>query len=271
MKTLLLIRFAVITVLFLIPSISNAQFEFAIGYQNSSPSGAMSTFITQPSHGFSVDLAYRIPSTNLSFGTQISQSNYGHERREDTYRFDNGYEGTVNVDITNIHGNASLYLKYDLLKDVFAMPYLIAGGGISHFSTDLSIMDPREEFTSDCPKPLETSTLVSDQTGHLFLGGGMRFDFSYVFKSLERRNVLFDFRVTYLDGGEVRYMSMNAPGGVVLPGSSENVLFDFASAAQPDIIHEYHAGSSYRTKMQMLTINLGLTLVPGKWDWSWFE
>lgn len=271
MKKIVIHYFVFFVALFLLPSLAQAQFELGFGYLNSTPSGAMGTYIPQSSHGISMDFAYRIPRTNLSVGVQFGGSEYGSERREDTYRFNNGYEGTVNVEVANLFTNNSMYLKYDILDNVFAQPYLLFGGGFSNFSTELSITDPREEFTSNCPKPLENNTLISDRTGYLLFGGGMRFDLSYAFKSLERRNVLFDIRLTYLNGAEVSYMSLNEPNASPTTVGRENVLFDFASAAQPDVIHEYHAGSSYRTKMQLVTINAGIIIVPGKWNWDWFE
>jgi hypothetical protein len=58
-------------------------------------------------------------------------------------------------------------------------------------------------------------------------------------------------------------MSLDEPIVNNTPVRGENVSFDFASAAQPDIIHQYHAGSSYRTRMQFITFNAGLIYVFG--------
>jgi hypothetical protein len=271
MKKIFTYYFAFFAAFFLFPSLVQAQFEAGIGYLNGTPSSTMRSYITRSSHGISVDLAYRIPKTNLSVGVQFAVSQYGYEKREETYRFDNGYEGNVNVEVTNFFTNNSMYLKYDILDNVFAQPYLLLGGGFSNFSTELSIIDPREEFTSDCPKPLEITTLIRDRTSYLLLGGGLRFDLSYPFKSLQRRKVLFDLRLTYLNGGEVRYMSLNEPNITPTTVGRENILFNFASAAQPDVIHEYHAGSSYRTTMQFITVNAGIFIVLEKWNWEWLD
>ncbi|MCH6201793.1 hypothetical protein MMU07_19590 [Aquiflexum sp. LQ15W] len=120
--------------LVLVPTLSHAQFEFGLGYLNSAPRGAMSNFINQAGHGVSADVAYRIPSTNLSLGVQFASSTYGYEKREESYRFNNGYEGNVNVEIYNIFSNNSAYIKYDILKEAFAQPYLFFGGGYSSIS-----------------------------------------------------------------------------------------------------------------------------------------
>jgi hypothetical protein len=263
MKNRLIFLTAFLMPLLLIPTFSQAQFEVGLGYLNSTPRGPMSTYINRASHGFSTDLAYRIPKTKLSVGVQFAISDYGYEKREELYRFDNGYEGNVDVEIYNLFTNNSAYIKYDIVDNGFAQPYLFFGGGLSNISTDLSIIDPREAFTSDCPKPLETTTLVSDRTSYLLLGGGLRFDLSYPFKSLQRRTWLFDVRLNYLNGGEVRFMSLNEPNNNLTTARGENVSFDFVSAAQPDVIHEYHAGSSYRTHMQFITVNAGLFYVFG--------
>lgn len=250
--------------LFLTPSVSHAQFELGIGYLHSTPRGPMSTYMNGVGHGFSMDIAYRIPRTNLSVGLQFAESRYGFEEREDKYRFTNGYEGNVNVEIYNYFSNNNAYLKYDLLNDIFAQPYVFIGGGLSRIYTDLSIIDPREEFTSDCPKPLETSTLIKDRTSYLLLGGGLRFDLSYPIKSLEKRKLLLDIRMNYLNGGEVRYMSLNKPNVNTSFLPAENVLINFASIAQPEVIHEYHAGSSFQTRMQLITLNASLIYVFNK-------
>lgn len=263
MKKRLLFLVSFLMTLVLVPSLSHAQLEVGIGYLHSSPRGSMSNYINRAAHGLSTDFAYRIPRTNLSIGVQFAISEYGYEKREERYRFDNGYEGNVNVEIYNSFSNNSAYLKYDILNNVFVQPYLFFGGGFSNIYTELSIIDPREEFTSDCPKPLESTTLVSDRTSYLLLGGGFRFDLSYPFKSLERRKLLFDIRINYLNGGDVLYMSLDEPTINNTPVGGENVSFDFVSAAQPDIIHEYHAGSSYRTHMQFITVNAGLFYVLG--------
>jgi hypothetical protein len=253
----------VFSLIFLSPSVSHAQFEVGMGYLHSTPRGPMSTNMNGAGHGFSLDIAYRIPRTNLSVGLQFAESRYGFEERKDTYRFANGYEGDVNVEIYNYFSNNNAYLKYDLLKEAFAQPYLFIGGGLSRIYTDLSIMDPREVFTSDCPKPLETTTLLKDRTSYLLLGGGMRFDLSYPIKSLERRKLLLDIRLNYLNGGEVRYMSLNKSNSNPSALPAENILISFASAAQPEIIHEYHAGSSFQSRMQLITVNAGLVFVFG--------
>ena len=262
------IYFASLSVLFsLLFSFSiatHAQVELGMGYLHSVPRGPMSTYMNGAGSGFSFDLAYRVPRTNLSVGFQFADSRYGFEEKEDRYRFANGYEGNVNVEIHNHFSNTNLYLKYDLLKNTFTQPYLFVGGGLGQMYTDLFLYDPREVLTSDCPKPLETTTLLKDRTSYLLLGGGFRIDLSYPIKSLERRKLLLDLRINYLNGGEVRYMSLNKTHPTSSPVPTENVLVNFASAAQPDIIHEYHAGSTFQTRMQLITINAGLVYIFNK-------
>lgn len=257
-------RISLFAALIFLPLFAQAQFEVGLGYLNSTPQGPMSRNIDRMAHGFSLEGAYRIPHTKFSFGLQFAESSYGFEQRRDTYLFDNGYEGDVNIEVQNFFSNNSAYVKYDLVREGFAQPYLQIGGGLSRISTELSIIDPRETFTSDCPKPLETATLVRDVTSYLLLGGGLRFDLSYPIKSLERRKMLFDLRVNYLNGGEVRYMSTKEPQPNTRTTQGENVSFDFASASQPDIIHEYHAGTSYQTRMEFLSVNASLIFVLGR-------
>jgi len=258
-----------ITMMLLSPTTSMAQFEVGIGYLHSRPSGMMNTYINRSAHGISLDLAYRIPKTGLSVGFQFAESGYGHENKDEMYRFDNGYEGIVNVEVCNNFSINTAYLKYDILDNVFAQPYLLVGAGFSNFSTDLTIMDPREVLTSDCPKPLETTTLLRDRTTYMHFGGGLRLDMSYPFKTLQRRKVLFDLRFSYMGGGDVSYMNLNKPNISPNPSRGENIFFDFASAAQPEVIHEYHAGSMYRSRMQFFNVNAGLFIVIGDKNGNW--
>lgn len=244
----------------LLPMASHGQFELGMGYQNSIPRGNMGSIMQRSSHGFSTDLAYRIPKTKLAIGMQLAFSQYGFQSRQAPYQFDNGYEGVVDVEIFNHFTNNSLYLRYDLLDGALFNPYLLAGAGFSRFSTELTILDPREQFTSDCPKPLETSTLVRDRTSYLLFGGGVMMDLGYLIKSQPKQKYFLDLRVGYQNGRDVRFMTANEP--IVTTGNSqrENVYFDFVSEAQPDVVHEYHAGSTYRSAMRFTTVNLSFSM-----------
>jgi hypothetical protein len=217
----------------------------------------MGNIMQRSSHGISTDLAYRIPKTKLAVGMQLAFSQYGFQERQAPYQFENGYEGVVDVEVFNHFTNNSLYLRYDLLDAGLINPYLLAGAGLSRFSTELTILDPREEFTSDCPKPLETSTLVEDRTSYVLLGGGMMMDLGYLIKSQPKQKYLLDLRLGYQNGGDVRFMTPNEPNVVTGNAQGENVYFDFVSEAQPDVVHEYHAGSTYRSAMRFMTVNLG--------------
>jgi len=242
-------------------SVSFAQFSVGAGYLNSQPSGLMNTYIQKASHGAFIEGLYQVPKTRISFGLNLSISSYGFNKRNDAYLFDNGYEGEVDVEISNSFTTSNLFVQYDLLPEGFIRPYVMVGVGLSKFWTDLEILDPREEFTSDCPKPVESTVLLKDRTTQFMMGGGLRFDLSYPIKSLSKDYLLFDIRLTYLGGGDVRYMNVNEPqiiSNTTLKG--ENVNISFVSEAQPDIIHEYHAGKSYNSPLQLVNIQAGLTL-----------
>lgn len=246
----------------LVPISLKAQFEVGIGYLNSNPKGMMGNFIHSPAHGLSADFAYQIPNTKFTVGLQFASSNYGIEKREESYRFNNGYEGNVRVEVFNSFTNNNLYFRYDILDQGFTQPYLFLGAGFTSFSTELVIIDPREEFTSDCPKPLERSTLLNDRATNLVYGGGMRFDLGYPIKSLQKNKTFLDFRIGYLNGGQVSYLNVNQPNNPI-NSNIENVGFDFVSESQPDVVHRYFAGTSYRTKMQFLTLNASIIIVLG--------
>ncbi len=243
--------------------LSFAQFSAGVGYLNSQPSGLMDTYIQKAAHGAYIEGLFTLPNTRLSIGLNLSFSGYGFEKRNDRYLFDNGYEGEVDVEISNNFGHSNLFLQYDLAPEGFAQPYVLLGVGLSKFWTDLEILDPREEFTSDCPKPVESAVLLKDRTTHFMLGAGLRFDLSRPIKSLSKDYLLFDIRVSYLGGGDVSYMNVDEPqlsGPSTVNIKGENVVVDFVSEAQPDIIHEYHAGKSYGSPMQLVSIQAGFTV-----------
>jgi hypothetical protein len=254
----------VLTLCLFFPSISHAQFEFGVGYQYSNPRGNMGSILEKPAHGIFTDLAYRIPKTRLAVGMNLAFSQYGFQERQETYQFDNGYEGVVDVEVYNSFTNNSLYLRYNLLDAGLINPYLLAGAGFSRFSTNLTILDPREEFTSDCPKPLETSTLIQDRTSYLLFGGGVMMDFGYLIKSQPKDRYFLDLRLGYQNGGDVRFMTANEPNLVTGNSQEENVYFDFVSEAQPDVVHEYHAGSAYRSAMRFMSFNVGFYMRLGR-------
>ncbi|MHA7131202.1 hypothetical protein [Algoriphagus namhaensis] len=247
----------------LLPFLAQAQLEVGMGYLHSTAQGPMGRNIDRAAHGYTFDLGYQLPFSRFGFGIQIGGSQYGFQEQTGTYQFSNGYEGEVNVETTHFFSTVNAFTTYSLLEEGFIQPYLQLGGGLSTISTELEIFDPRENFTSDCPKPLETSTLIRDVTPYVLLGGGMRLDLSYPFKSLERKKLLLDLRVNYLSGGEVRYLGTkeNQPN---TPPQGENVSFDFVSASRPDVVHEYHVGTSYLSRFELITFNAGLIFVIGQ-------
>ncbi len=233
-----------------------AQIGINVGYQNSKALGLMSTNINKAAHGGFFE-AFAYLKKGLSVGVQFAYSRYGYQENKDYYQFENGYEGIIDVEVGNYLVNNHLYLQYDFLSESFIRPYVTAGVGITKFYSDLNIDDPREEFTSDCPKPLEYDILLKDRTANFMLGTGLKFNIGALFDY--DNECLLDVKVNYLGGGQVRYMNLNAPdSNLVSPSKGENIGFGFASQAQPDVVHQYHIGRSYTSPMQMLTVQVGL-------------
>ncbi len=235
-----------------------AQIGISAGYLNSRASGLMSTNINKATHGFFFEAFGYIKGSNLAVGVQFAHTRYGYQKNEDYYQFNNGYEGIIDVEVGNYFNNNNLFLQYDFLKKSFVRPYVLAGAGITKFYSDLNIDDPRESFTSDCPKPLEHDILLKDRTVNFMLGTGVKFNIGALFDY--HNEFLLDLKVNYLGGGQVRYMNLNAPSSrIVSPSKGENVAFDFVSQAQPDVVHQYHVGRSYASPMQMISVQVGLT------------
>lgn len=237
-----------------------AQFGLGFGYLNSQPTGLMGQYI-RAAHGLALEGTGKIRNSPLSVGLNLSYSAYGFQSREGYYFFENGYQGVVDIEITNQFTLISPFLRLHLSENHFIQPYVQAGFGMARFWTSLEILDPREEFTSDCPKPLESDVLLSERTFQTNFAAGVQMDFSKIIKSLDQNVLRFDLRATYTRGGEVHYMSLDAPassGNQTLTQNGENVSIPFASENQPDVVHQYHAGRSYRTALQTFGLQAGL-------------
>lgn len=240
---------------------AQAQFDFSMGYSHARPGGLMQRYI-DGSHGLVLEGLYRLPNTRLSVGLQLNMSVYGSQERQDIYVFDSGAEQEVDVNVSNNFILSSAVLRYALTNSNTIIPYVTSRIGLATFWTDLTI----EERNSggghgDCPEPIESDVLLSDTNLQYSFGAGIQADISKVFDRLPQGRWYMDIQATYLRGGSVRYMSVDAPvqnttNRTRMP-DSDPVTLPFVSNMEPDIVHQYHVGTSYRTELEMINFQIG--------------
>lgn len=242
----------------LLPNLNFAQVDFQMGYAFSSPQGAMATNIKR-AHGFTMQGLYRVPRSPFSVGLELGVSNYGHQNEKQQYYFDNDTYIDADVIINNNIYTSNLVTRVDFLEPSAINPYIQGKAGIGVFSTNLRIEDPRATHTDECPQPLETAVLASDVSFMTSVGLGTRVDLGYIFKGVQEQTFYADLSVNYTHGTQVRYMSVDAPEISTrnLEGVEE-VNLKFATQSQPDVIHEYHTGYSYKSPIDMLEIKFSL-------------
>ncbi len=234
--------------------------SFTTSYMLGSPLGSMNYTINRV-HSF--HLAYEIPlgKSPLTFGFEMGVGSYGREKTDQYYRFDNGDQMLAPVSVTNNMVQAGLALNYIPMPSSWVSPVLTARLGGARLGTHLSIEDPRESHTVDCPVPLVSETLQRDLSFTYGLGAGLRFDLGRAFPSLDNNRFFLILSANYLAGTPVSYMSVNPPQHAFNTGEGvESVNIRFASEAQPEIHHEYHSGYLYRTRLEMVQFGFGITM-----------
>jgi hypothetical protein len=236
-----------------------AQVEMSMGYMYGDARGIMGTKI-DGIHGLNMDAYFNLKETNLAFGVELGICTYGSEESEQYYEFDNATSMLAPVSVVNNVFNTGLLVRYELFPDAALRPYAVGRAGMSRFSTNLSIEDPREIHTDKCPQPLETETLAADVSWTTGAGVGLRYDLGTIFKGLGRNSLFFDISANYSKGTIVDYMSVDPPSGTFVTGENvESVNFLFANEAHPEIIHEYHTGYLYRTPLELMNYRFALS------------
>ena len=242
-----------------IPVLASAQIEIGKGYVYSQTNGMMSHTISAI-HSVNFEGFYNFRGSNFAVGVEIGGGSYGIEKSERHYGFENGMEMLAPVIVTNNIFNSGLMLRYDLTKGTALTPYAIGKAGFSRFGTRLSVEDPRADHTVECPVPIVDEAIHSDYSFTTAIGGGLRYDMENLFSFLSSNMLFVDFNATFVRGSVVEYMSVNAPGinGNMINGEVRDVDLQFTTAAQPEVIHEYHTGYLYRTPMELINYRLAV-------------
>lgn len=240
------------------PNLNYAQVEFQMGYSFASPQSAMATNIKR-AHGFTMQGLYRVPKSPFSVGLELGAANYGNQKEKQEYYFDNDTYINADIIINNNIYTSYLVTRVDFLAPSAINPYIQGKAGIGVFSTNLRIEDPRATHTDECPQPLETAVLASDISFMTSVGLGAKLDFGHFVEGIDKNTFFVDLSVNYTHGTEVRYMSVDAPDiSTRNVEGVEEVNLKFATESQPDVIHEYHTGYSYKSPIDMMEFRISL-------------
>lgn len=254
-KTLLL------SIILLNSMLTQAQFQAGIYYDFAKPDGLMGANINR-SHGFSLEGLYQIPKTRLSVGLNLGVSMYGYEEKRDNYMMDNGESFPVEVQIENCYAITNAVLRYDFLPETKLInPYVTFSAGLSYFWTDLIIEDPNARHSfDDCPSPIDSDVLLSDITYNTTFGLGTQIEMSRIFPNLRENALFLDLQASYMLGGEVTYMSLDAPEITTTAQTrnrGEDINVTYVNQDNPEIVHDYHVGDAFTTNLQMVRFRFG--------------
>ncbi len=235
----------------------SAQFEMGLGYVYADPKNKMG-FDIERAHGIHLNLAYQIPETQFQLLGGVSIMQYGREKYDRDLVIDGETVTDLDMFVTNNIIGFDLTGRYFVLPNPARIePYVQAQAGVSIFRTKLRIDDPREDYTSDCPKPLVEDVLAKDAT---FVGGGgigIRFNLGKSERLKQLESLYVDLQANYVAGGQVSYMVVDEPGQSHTQNrNAEEVNLSFVSEAQPEVVHEYYTGSLYTSHLQMMNFRV---------------
>jgi hypothetical protein len=230
----------------------NAQYLYA------KPLGPMGSIIDQ-GHGFGTNFGFVTPDSKLAFGVDLGFAQYGRDKSRQEYTFEDGSVAPMDVIVSNTFINAVAYSRYYLSTAGLVQPYLTGKLGYSAFSTHLNIYDPDD---NDHCEPVDDDVLHRDGTFIASIGAGAKVDFATIFKRMQKGRFHFDASVSFIQGGEVRYMNADAPHTQHQHNSSPDA--DVVTAGflntQTQIVHEHHVGYLYSSVLQMTDLRVGVTM-----------
>jgi hypothetical protein len=232
--------------------------ELGAQYLYAKPLGPMGSIIDQ-GHGGGLNFAFVTPDSRFAFGADLGFAQYGRDKSRQEYTFDDGTIAPMDVIVSNTFINALAYSRLYLSTGGLVQPYLTGKLGYSAFNTNLNIYDP-DDF--DHCEPVDDDVLHHDGTFLAGLGAGAKVDFATVFKSMEKGKFHFDASVSFLQGGQVRYMNADAPHTQHQHGASPDA--DVVTAGfrntQTQVVHQHHVGYLYSSVLQMTELRVGVLM-----------
>lgn len=231
------------------------RWDMGANFNYSRPTGGMSRNIEQ-GFGITFEGARVLKNVPFSVGAEFSYNGYGYDKTRQQYTFDDGSVTDTNVIVTNSFSNLFLTGKFFLRKEKLINPYLSAKMGYSWYRTTLTIEDPEDE---DGCRPLESDRLLRDGTFTASGGGGIRVDFSSVFKKVKFNTLFFDLSAHMTQGGTVEYMNVHKSTNHATP--ERDVMARFINN-RTQVVHEHHVGHVYSSFAEMMEYRLGVIYRP---------
>lgn len=251
MKKVLLILWSSL----IVHSVCGQQWDMGSSFNYARPNGGMGRNIEQ-GFGITLEGARVLKNAPFTVGAEFSYNAYGHEKTRQQYTFDDGSVTETNVIVTNAFSNLFLTGKFFLRNSKLINPYLSGKMGYSWYRTNLTIEDP--EDVDGC-QPLESDRLLTDGTFTASGGGGVRVDFSGVFKKVRSNMLFFDLSVHTTQGGNVEYMNVHRQNNHGTP--ERDVMARFINN-RTQVVHEHHVGHVYTSDVEMMEYRFGVVYRP---------
>ena len=236
--------------------------EGSMGYSFAAPSGSMMNYIKQ-GNGIVLDFHMISPNQRFSLGADLNYTIYGFDQSRQQYMFPDGTMAEMDINVTNSFVNLMASGRYNLIIGKKLIPYVGVKAGYSFYRTDLTIYDP-DDF--DSCHPVETDLLKKDGTFIYSIGGGFKYDVANVFKKMRKEFFYINVSAFYTQGGNVSYMSTDAPmahSSSSATGNRQDVEAAFLNT-QTQVVHKHHVGYVYSSYAQMMDFRISLLLRSGR-------
>ncbi len=247
--------------LMLISPSLKAQIGLGFGYTYTQTYGEMQQNFGRNAHGIYFPAYVYIPKLRSYIGINYSYAGYGRLNNiEKDYQFSNYYARDVELSLSSKYSNYNLTYELELMRRYKVRPFVAASYGSTRFWTKLTVYDPEEGYTSECPKPLEQEIIFDSPNPQTSATLGLRIVLGKEEHTEESRTGFFciDLSITALRGGEVSYMSLK--NNISNPSQGDDVTIKFASEARPEIVHPYYVGKVYTSPLKLLLIQAGLSI-----------
>lgn len=239
----------------LVHAVYGQRWDMGSSFNYTRPTGGMARNIDQ-GFGITLEGARVLKNAPFTIGAEFSYNAYGRDKTRQQYTFDDGSVTETNVIVTNAFSNLFLTGKFFLRNTKLINPYLSGKLGYSWYRTTLTIEDPED---ADGCQPLESDRLLTDGTFTASGGGGVRVDFSALFKKMKSNMLFFDLSAHMTHGGTVEYMNVHKQHNHGTP--DRDVTARFVNN-RTQVVHEHHVGHVYSSLAEMMEYRFGVVFRP---------
>lgn len=242
-----------------------AQFSGSFNYSAGIPQASMARNINAV-HQMVLTGGYKLPRqfSFLTVGAEIGLGTYANMRVPITLSFDNSPPTSTHMNYSSNTFNANAMLSVDLTRDALITPYLTVKGGMYNFHSNIRIDDPQDR---DACRPLESKSILSNNTLAYTYGGGLRYQIFRNKDVCSRRQQYIDFQITNTTGGTMEYIntkklkdphqhtasisSSSGDGDEVKP-----LEMNFINV-QSNVVHNHKVAEVFKTPLRLLDIRIG--------------